>query len=551
MNPIGQDRAITWPFARGRIVAIGAVAAILAVMIVPRLDYVPLWDGRVYANCVLEAAFSRVTLESLRCANHPSQGWAAVLAIPQLFAPGSMAVMNATNLVLGIVAAAAFRIVLARVFPAREHSGALDLVAIAAAVQPVVVSTMLQPNVDFGVYVFFYVTLAALLSSGPSAAGIALTGGVLLCFSKETGVAAYGLAVGATLLAEHLRTGQALRARIGMVARRGAALSLPLVLFVAYVLAYGATHTGPAIWKHGWQESTADGFVFFNFSDPIFLSYATGLGVLSFMWVAWLPVACDAATGVVRTVRRRAARAVPGADGALLGPFIALTLVLTYLLTSFRTWTNVRYFAVLYPLFLALSYASLVRLGVGLRARQAAFAAIIALFLLGDYRSADPLSRAMYGTFDAGARRMYAMTSFTGESGGPGRDQLVYNLEFADYHRVQNALFDRIRPTDSTVIGAPRTVRWNIWSQLDAATLHRTMARRGVFSPVYADEVDIAARRSPAAWFLDFSNHAYDDHALGMLLPAYYVEDSVIVTSGSQWLVARRLVRREVPSVLP
>lgn len=545
MMAIGQDRAVRLPFGGERAIAIAVVAGIMAVMVVPRLGYVPIWDGRVYANCVFEAAFSGVTMESLRCAGHPSQGWAAVLVAPQFFAPGSVAVLNATNLALGIIAVIAFRVVLGRLFPGEAHARALDLVAIAAGVQPVVISTMLQPNVDFGVHVFFYVALAGLLSPGMPGTVAALLGGTLLCFSKETGVAAYGLAVGATLLAEHLRAGSALRERLGAIVRRGALLSTPLALFLAHVLTFDSTHAGTAIWKHTWQKSTADGFNFFDLSDPIFLSYAAALAVLGFMWVAWLPVAADAIAGLTRMVRRRAPRIVDGADRTLLGPLIALTAVLTYLLTSFRTWSNVRYFALLFPLFLMLTYVSLVRLGVGAQVRRIAFAAIITLLLVADYRSIDPLSRAVYGTFDTGVRRMYRMASITGEYQGPGRDELVYNLEFADYDRVQNVLFDRIHPTDSMVIGTAREVRWNIWSQLDNATHHRTMRRSGVFAPVYADEVDIAARRSPEAWLLEFSNKTDKDHALATLLPTYIVTDSVVAVAGSQRVVAHHLVRRE------
>ena len=133
MSALGRDRAIVWPFGRDRLIAVAVIAAGLAVMIVPELGYVPLWDGRVYANCVFGAAFSGVTMESLRCANHPSQGWAAVLVLPQLLAPGSIAMLHVTNLVLGVAAAAAFRVVLARVFPAQRLARELDLVAATAA----------------------------------------------------------------------------------------------------------------------------------------------------------------------------------------------------------------------------------------------------------------------------------------------------------------------------------------------------------------------------------------------------------------------------------
>lgn len=550
MTAIGHDRPISIPFNRDRAIAMLIAAIAMAVMVIPELGYVPLWDGRVYANCVMGAAYPALSMESLRCAGHPSQGWAVVLAIPQLFAPGSVAVLHLTNLALGIIAVVAFRVVLARVFPGAMHARGLDLVAIACAVHPVLLSTLLQPNVDFGVYVFFFVALAGLLTPGTIGLATALAGGALLVFSKETGVVAYGCAVLSVLGIEHVRSGKRVAARLDALIARGSILAIPIALFGAYVLYWDETHRGSAIWHHAWQHTSADGFNFFDLSDPIFLSYAAGLGVLGFMWVAWLPVVADSVAGLARMFRRSSGRVVEGADRPTLVALTVMISALTYVLTSFRTWSNLRYFALLYPLFLLLSYASLVRLSARASVRHAAFGVIIALFVLADYRSVDPLSRAVYGTFDTGVHRMYRMSSITGEFEGPGRDQLVYNLEFAGYDQVQNSLFERLRPAAATVIGAPRTVRWNIWSQLDDATLHRSMRRAGVFSPVYADEVDISARRSPEAWFLDFSNRSYTDHAMATLLTEYRVTDSLVVVSDGQRLVAHHLVRRQA-GVLP
>ena len=58
-----------------------------------------------------------------------------------------------------------------------------------------------------------------------------------------------------------------------------------------------------------------------------------------------------------------------GAESVIVTALTVLTAALTYLLTSFRTWSNLRYFALLYPLFLALTYSALVRLGVTARFR--------------------------------------------------------------------------------------------------------------------------------------------------------------------------------------
>jgi hypothetical protein len=491
----------------------------------------------------MEAAFTGLTMDSLRCAGHPSQAWAAMLAIPQVFAPGSVAVLHLTNLALGVLAVIAVRVVLARAFPHPRHARDLDLVAIACAVHPVLLSTLVQPNVDFGVYVGFFVALAGLLTPGTAGTVAALVGGMLAVFSKETGVPAYALALAVAAAIEWHTAGGTAAAFVARSWRRFAVLAVPLVLFALHVPLWNATHEEQAIWKHGWQERTADGFNFFDLSEPTFRSYAAGLFIIGFLWVAWLPVAVDGAVGLAAMVRRRHPRPIAGAHGPTLAGLTVLTVVLTYLLTSFRTWSNLRYFAPLYPLFLILTYAALTRLRVPAARRRLALGGVVTLFVVAAFRSVDPLSRAVYGTFDAGERRMYRMTSITQEFEGPGRDQLVYNLEFTGYHHVQNALYRALQPGDSTVIGAPRHVRWNIWSQLDATSRLRSMRRDGVMMPVYADEVDIAARRSAAAWFLDFSNHGEDDHALATLLPRYAVTDSIVVHARGQRLVARHLVR--------
>jgi hypothetical protein len=306
------------------------------------------------------------------------------------------------------------------------------------------------------------------------------------------------------------------------------------------------------VWKQGWQRHTIDGFNFFDLSDPIFLSYAAGIFVLGFLWVPSAIVAADLAVGGVRMARRAPARAVPGADPSRLAFLTVLTAALTYLLTSFRTWSNLRYFALLYPLLVILAFAALLRLGASARVRGAVFATIVALFAVAAFRSADPVSRAVYGTFPIGERVMYRMASITGEYAGPGRDELVYNLEFTGYHYVQDALYGRLRPSDSTVVIAPSLVRWSLWSPLDSASFERTLLAERSFSPRYGDEASLARQGDPReVWFLEFSNHPDKDATLETLQRTRYRETGTErVAARGHVLVAHHLVRRE-PQVLP
>jgi hypothetical protein len=533
---------------RERLLAFGIIAALFATMLVPQFGYVPIWDGRVYADCAVDAAAKGLSLESLRCAGHPSQGYALFLAISQMIRLGDVSLLHLTNLLLGLLALGSVRVALSRVFPAPALARELDLVTLAIAVHPVLLSTLLQVNIDFGVYVFFFATLAALLGGRFGWTALA---GLFLCFSKETGVLAYALMVG---LYAVFRMAEGTATPVDRV-RRLIPMSVtaaPLVVFVVHVLWWNATHRQAAVWKHGWQQGPLDGFKFFDLSEPIFRSYAAGIFALGFMWVVTAIIGTDLVIAGWRMLRRLPDREVPGADRRPLAFVSVLTVLLTYALTSFRTWSNLRYFALLYPLLVLVAVAALVRLGAGARLRVVALVTVTALFAWAAFRSVDPVSRAIYGTFDIGERVMYRMASITGEFGGPGRDQLVYNLEFTGYHDVQNALFQQLRPTDSTTIVTSRTVRWQLWSPLDATTLRRTLRRRDIVMPRYGDEVDLAAgaNRLRDAWFLEFSNHADGDRALESLAGLYRDVTIVRVHAGGHVLRAHHLVRRE-PPVLP
>jgi len=250
-------------------------------------------------------------------------------------------------------------------------------------------------------------------------------------------------------------------------------------------------------------------------------------------------------------VRRPPPRPAPVADPEALATVGLATFLLIYGLTSFRTWSNLRYFALIYPLLLMLAYAALVRLGARATLRAVVMAAVTLLFALATMRSVDPVSRAVYGTFSIGDREMYRMSSITGEFGGPGRDELVYNLEFTGFHHLQNAFFAQLRPGPTTWIGTARSVRWNIWSQLNPETALRTLSRSQVLVPRYTDEIDLATMpdKPKDVYFLEFSNHPDRDHALKTLEPLYRVDAISRIHFGGHVLVVRHLVRREAPAV--
>ena len=517
------------------------VAIVVLAILWPERSYVPIWDGRVYADCAVNAAQHGLSMQSLRCAGHPSQGYAVFLALSQLVRLGDVRLLFAVNALLGIGALLCIRVMLARLFPGGAFARALDLLTLACAVHPVVLSTLLQVNVDFGVYVFFFAALAALVWRRYVLVAIA---GVLLCFSKETGTLVYGVMIGLWVLFEWAPAAESVMARVRRLFPLWPTV-VPLALFAFHVLTFTGVRHETAIWKQGWQRGPLDGFVWFDFSEPVFRSYAAGILVLGFMWVVTAIIAVDLIVGGTRMVRRQSSREVPGADRHLLSYLIVLTALIAYLLTSFRTWSNLRYFSLLYPLLVLFSFVALARLRAWPLVRNGMMAAMTLLFALATVRSVDPVSRFVYGTFSIGDRAMYRMASITGEYRGPGRDQLVYNLEFTGYDAVQNTLFRQLRPTDSTAIATGREARWNIFSPLNAVTLRRTLRLQDVVVPHYWDDESLRAAPESARphelWYLDFS-YRPDADTSRQTLAGIYRETAIVRASvGGHTIVAHRL----------
>src|SRR5687768_15411615 len=77
---------------------LAAVALILS-----QADYRPIWDGRIYADCISAAAQSP-SIAALRCAGHASHAYVAFAAAVQMPAPGSYALLLAANLTLYLLA---------------------------------------------------------------------------------------------------------------------------------------------------------------------------------------------------------------------------------------------------------------------------------------------------------------------------------------------------------------------------------------------------------------------------------------------------------------
>jgi hypothetical protein len=552
---------------------LATAAACAGALVWSRANYVPMWDGRIYADCFIDAATQPFRIEAYRCANHVSHAYTAIVSLAQRMSPYSPLPMLAANAVLFAVAGVAFWRILGRVFPDYSHATGRALTTAAFLVHPVILAALVQPGLDFGVLVFALCVIAAAVEGRVGA--VAITGS-LLVFSKEPGLLVYAvvatfyawravlpdtlrwplaraalLAVGSFLVAYNLAPfhpailpaaaavslGALLLARpkvaierpeiseIGRRLSRLWPLVVPIALFAVYAAyrvyahapevavasaAGGAGGRASVIW--GSDSARLLVHMFLRLDAHAFARSALALVlVVGFLWIPSLFVAADAVIGGVRAVARRAARPVPGTNGELVAFVLAVTGALVWVLTRYVTFSNARYYLPVYPLLLVAAFCALVRLHIPRRGREVVLAAVAVLLAISATRTIDPLSRRLWGTFPFGDRDLLRITALTGECCGHGRDQLAYNLEFTALADVQDKLYARLRPTDSTVFVTHDQANLFTVGPIDIRSGRRTLRRVGVVRPAVAPTSPVlrsSLRISDGwtAWFVAFPN---------------------------------------------
>jgi hypothetical protein len=531
-------------------IALLAGAAVSALLLWSRRDYVPIFDGRIYADCIEQVARHPGELAGYRCAGHVAESYVAILALAARLRPDSAGALLLANTLLFAVGAVALWRLVRRAFPGEEHRVGRALVVGAYLVHPIVLASVVQPGLDLGLLVF---SLCALAAAVEGRRRLLVLFGVCLVFSKEPGILLYG-AIAAVWLWRHCsamlspddapRVGIATLVFLGFLSliqhqtpsalfffaaaavvlrrtRRPAQpagkglgravlgewpIAIPVLLFLAYLVYYKlrSAQAAPVLWQGGGGVIVLVGTLLRGgVLDPSTRSSLALMFVVGFLWVPTLWMLADLAVGAVRHVRNQPARALAGVDRGALDFIVVILLADVWLLSRYVTFSNARYYLPVFPLALVAAYASLVRLRLRPPVRGALVAAAAVLLAVSAVRTVDPVSRAIWGTFPAGDRSLLSITSLRNECCGHGRDQLAYNLEFTQFAALQDALFEHLRPTDSTVLVLPPNGDWYTVEALDPVTHRRTMRSDGAVRPrviMAPDAYDLNAAR---AWYVE------------------------------------------------
>lgn len=424
--------------------ALWAILLLFLLITGPRLATVPIWDARTYYDtCLMPALRAPFHPLNFNCFGHPSMLYMLLFVPGQWISTGSVVLLNLTNVALGCLAIAAFWIITGALWPGPGSRGDRFLATAILAVWPAALANSLSMNPDYGVFVFFLLFVAALIRGRIRLAALFAA---LLVLSKETGVVLYGLT---TLLYLILfaRSSAASGKRTWSGIREHSVLFAPALLYLAnigltltrdqHIIWGGAASTLPRILRR---------FVVFNPGEIYAGHYGPLIWILN---MSWLLTACLLAAGL-RLVLVRSARESFRSKVLSHRPLVFVLLVFaatTYALTRYETFSNARYLLAIAPFFILVFVISLQILLPRSALRYAFLGATFLLLLASDFRTIDPISRRVWGTFSFGRHELLKLTSWNNECCGYSRDQLVYNLEYLKFDEIQNAIFADIRPT--------------------------------------------------------------------------------------------------------
>jgi hypothetical protein len=115
--------------------------------------------------------------------------------------------------------------------------------------------------------------------------------------------------------------------------------------------------------------------------------------------------------------------------------FFVLLCLTAYIVTRVRPFNHARYILPTYPALFGLAFIALMVFIQQRIVRIVILSIMAALSLASNFRTIDPLSRWVFGTFDFGNHKMLDVASIFGDS---RRDELVYNLEYMNLQYLTN-----------------------------------------------------------------------------------------------------------------
>jgi hypothetical protein len=522
---------------------VGALG-IYSVLMLPHLRFVPIWDGRLYYECLRHAMSGGFHPLDFNCFAHPSMLYMVLLSIGQYLDPGSAVALNLTNILLGAMGIVAFWALAEALFPGSEQRTERGLLTLLYSVCPVVLASVLNPGPDTGVLVFSLLYAALLLRRK---FGLAVAAAIFLVSSKESGILLYPIITVLFFGIDFLGRRVPGKTAVREVLRRTAYFA-PVFFSGAVALLQWATGR-PIVWE---QPGRGNGSILREFLLPrmaeiIHNTVILSVFVVNFDWLLVVVLAAAVCRIGGQIVRKRF-RVPVGVEPDVAMFVVLLFLAMLYALTRFPTFTNLRYVLPIFP-FLLLTFALAWRIIAPQRKlRLAGVAVMCILFVISARRTVDPVSEVVFGTFDFGRHRLLNITLAAGECCGHGRDQLAYNLEYTRFASIQDEIYGALRPSRKTPIVTEDEADWYLQGRVDDRTFRRTLDGDHSFRPRYLPLTALLEMRPgpERIFFVAYPNIPTSPNRV-RLMRDYSRDEALSFGEGGYEIPVFRMTRRGAP----
>jgi hypothetical protein len=471
--------------------------AAYAVLRVQYLDAIPRWDASTYFHGLRSAIVSILTIDDistfpLRVINnfnlfgHPSMGYLLTLVPSQLFGFPNIFLMNLTNLVLAMMSIAAFHLILLYFLPDDRYAPERIVATGIYAFDPLFFGSSIFLNTDFPVLVFLTLCLAALLYRRHFMFCVAA---LFMIFSKELGILLYGgITIGlAAISAPHIfecikgkkavelsrlltlpaGTPPKAEKRSDWKSRIRPAMNiffivLPGILFILYFFLNPKPVwegiEGLSVNSNGWNCFGFRPFVSVNRTEEIFL--------LNFHWILSGITAAVLSLMTVRRILKKdntTGKLMERIHPALI--VIVSSFLIFFLFNFFYITFIIPRYTVASGFYLILFSVIAVIIAFKKQAvRVAVLSVILVLFFIQTFRTVDPVSKKVFGTFSLGKHEFLRIDNPKEAVG----NAFVYNAEFTLVDKLLNMMQKEIRISSDTTLVTYYEDTW--FSFLDTGT---------------------------------------------------------------------------------
>ena len=450
------------------------------------LDFAPIWDGAIYFNQLLNSIeynqLNGFNIENFNVCNHISMFYFLYLSLGQILDFGNHILLNFQITLLSIVSLYYLYQIFNYFF--KGHILQNILFIIMFSINPMFIATSININLDYPVLLFFICFFYGLIYQNKT---VLLISSFFMMFTNFSGI--YFLVVSIFFFGIiFFFAKDKLKSRIKNTIL---VLIIPLLsLSFFYIQKHFAK--GNLI-SDRWIDTNRNDLISLFFEFSLVKARFVQIFILNFHWIISLVIISFMIYYLFFMKVENQKRTVLTEKNVYLFLMIFQFIFLLMIYFKYFTFTNPRY--VLHSIFFTsfFFFYSIVRFLKNHRIIQITiFSFIILLFSIQNFFSLDPISKLIYETFQFGNKSLYKMVSITNEGMGiGGRDQLVYNTQYAIINKLINKLYFQLNEKDKDfMIIHNRDGNFYLFTKFSNYTKKRTYKNKNFTLPIVSSITD-------------------------------------------------------------